>query len=71
MLIRARINKFVLTLLAASAMIEDTAAGYLPATVRTSSGSVEGHFANKSSGVSEYLGIPFVSYLKLNCKDII
>ncbi|KAN0115465.1 putative carboxylesterase [Hyaloscypha variabilis] len=40
-------------------MIEDTAAGYLPATVRTSSGSVEGHFANKSSGVSEYLGIPF------------
>jgi len=51
---------FVLTLLAAAAMVDDTGAVYAPVTVTTSSGIVQGHFADECSGVFEYLGIPFV-----------
>jgi hypothetical protein len=63
MLIESR-NTFALTLLAIVAMVEDIAAVHWLLTVQTSSGPVEGHIASKTSGVSEYLGIPLIYVLK-------
>jgi hypothetical protein len=63
--------KFI-SLFTAIVAIGYTAIGFaaIPQTVQTSSGTVQGQIASDTSGVSEYLGIPFVRLLDCSpCKS--